>query len=285
MQIAVEKNIKPFPGFRNEFGEKLFVNEVAGFKLMVEAEGKDAVRKGQRPSEPNWIERSCLPFFPFGAQVRRKRFASRLFSVKHFEQMTTANKITIIRILMIPFFVVETIYYVRTGLPIHWLLAILSFAATAILDGVDGYIARHYKQISELGKILDPLADKMLLVSGIVLLSFDNRPYFRQIPLWLTGLIIGRDLLLGIGAMVIHFVVGKASVRPRITGKIATVFQMLVIIWILLRWDTIFHGRFLEIWIWGAGIFTGISGLLYVFDGMNQLSAHPASSPTQKNNP
>ena len=199
--------------------------------------------------------------------------------------MTTANKVTIARILLIPFFVVETIYYVRTGFAIHWLLAILSFAVTAISDGVDGYIARHYKQISELGKILDPLADKLLLVSGIVLLSFDNQPYFRQIPLWLTGLIIGRDLLLGIGAVVIHFVVGKTSVRPRISGKIATVFQMLVIIWILMRWDTIFHGRFLEIWILGAGIFTGISGLLYVFDGMNQLSAHPSSSPTQKNNP
>ena len=195
--------------------------------------------------------------------------------------MTTANKITIIRILMIPFFVVETIYYVRTGLPVHWLLAILSFGTTAILDGVDGYIARHYKQISELGKILDPLADKLLLVSGIVLLSFNNAPYLRQIPLWLTGVIIGRDLLLGIGAIVIHFVVGKASVRPRITGKIATVFQMLVISWILLRWD-LAQGWILQVWIVGAGIFTGISCLQYVFDGMKQLSAHPASSPTQK---
>ena len=194
--------------------------------------------------------------------------------------MTTANKITIIRILMIPFFVVETIYYVRTGYEIHWLLAVISFALTAILDAVDGYIARHYKQISELGKILDPLADKLLLVSGIVLLSFNNAPYLQQIPLWLTGMIIGRDLLLGIGAMVIHFVVGKISVRPRMTGKIATVFQMLVIIWILLRWDTVFHGRFLEIWILGAGVFTGISCLQYVFDGMKQLSAHPASSAT-----
>jgi CDP-diacylglycerol--glycerol-3-phosphate 3-phosphatidyltransferase len=182
---------------------------------------------------------------------------------------------------MIPFFVVETIYYVRTGLPIHWLLAILSFATTAILDGVDGYIARHYQQISELGKILDPLADKLLLVSGIVLLSFNNAPYLRQIPLWLTGLIIGRDLLLGIGAVVIHSVVGKTSVRPRISGKLATVFQMLVIVWILLRWDLV-NGWALQVWILGAGLFTGLSGLLYVFDGMKQLSAHPASSPTHK---
>src|SRR3984885_2314527 len=146
--------------------------------------------------------------------------------------MTTANKITILRMLLIPLFVVETIYYVRTGNEIHRLAAILSFALTAILDGVDGYIARHYNQISELGKILDPLADKLLLVSGIVLLSFNNEPYLRQIPLWLTGMIIGRDLLLSIGAAVIHLVVGKIAIRPRMTGKIATVFQMLTVVWI-----------------------------------------------------
>src|SRR5580658_1180661 len=159
--------------------------------------------------------------------------------------MTTANKITILRILLIPLFVIETIYYVRTGIEAHRLVAFLAFAVTAISDGVDGYIARHYHQISELGKILDPLADKLLLVSGIVLLSFNNEPYLRQIPLWLTGVIIGRDLLQAIGAVVIHLVVGKISVRPRVTGKIGTVFQMLVISWILLDWDSIFHGRIL----------------------------------------
>jgi CDP-diacylglycerol--glycerol-3-phosphate 3-phosphatidyltransferase len=196
--------------------------------------------------------------------------------------MTTANKITILRMMLIPLFVVETIYYVRTGNELHRLAAILSFALTAILDGVDGYIARHYKQISELGKILDPLADKLLLVSAIILLSFNNEPYLRQIPLWLTGTIIGRDLLLSIGAGVIHLVVGKIAIRPRITGKLATVFQMLTVVWILLRWEALAHGWLFQVWIFGAGIFTGISGLLYVFDGVKQLSAHPASSPTQK---
>jgi cardiolipin synthase (CMP-forming) len=204
------------------------------------------------------------------------------FYVKPFPPMTTANKITILRMLFIPLFVVETIYYVRTGNEVQRFVAILAFALTAILDGVDGYIARHYKQISELGKILDPLADKLLLVSGIVLLSFNNEPYLRQIPLWLTGTIIGRDLLLAIGAVVIHLVVGKIAVRPRLTGKIATVFQMLTVVWILLRWDLIPPGWLLQVWIFGAGIFTGVSGLFYVFDGMKQLSAHPASSPTEK---
>ncbi|HVU08646.1 MAG TPA: CDP-alcohol phosphatidyltransferase family protein [Verrucomicrobiae bacterium] len=190
--------------------------------------------------------------------------------------MTTANKITILRILLIPFFVVETIYYVRTGNELHRLFAILCFAVAAICDGVDGYIARHYNQISELGKILDPLADKLLLVSAVVLLSFDNTPHLWQIPLWLTGTIIGRDLLLGMGAIVIHFVVGKTTVRPRFFGKCATVLQMLVVTWILLKWDL--HVGILKVWIYGAGIFTGVSGLFYIWDGMRQLSSHPASS-------
>ncbi|MGO8763635.1 MAG: CDP-alcohol phosphatidyltransferase family protein [Limisphaerales bacterium] len=196
-------------------------------------------------------------------------------------QMTTANKITILRILLVPFFVVELIYYVRTGNEVHRLLAILSFAVAAICDGVDGYIARHYNQKSELGTILDPLADKLLLVSAVVALSFDNSPYFKQIPLWLTGTIIGRDLLLAIGAGVIHLVVGKVKFRPHLTGKMATVFQMITVSWILLNWEAVFHGVLLKVWILGSGIFTGISGLFYVWDGTKQLSAHPSSSPAK----
>src|SRR5690242_21875802 len=99
--------------------------------------------------------------------------------------MTTANKITILRILLIPFFDVEVLYYVKEGHELHRLMAILTFAVAAICDGVDGYIARRYNQRSELGAILDPLADKLLLVSGIVVLSFDHRPYLRSVPLWL----------------------------------------------------------------------------------------------------
>src|SRR6266852_2111524 len=139
--------------------------------------------------------------------------------------MTTANKITILRILLIPFFVVEVLYYVKDGHELHRLLAVLSFAVAAICDGVDGYIARRYNQRSELGGILDPLADKLLLVSGIVLLSFDQRPYLQSVPIWLTGTIIGRDILLLIGLVVIQVITGKLKVRPRILGKIATVFQ------------------------------------------------------------
>jgi CDP-diacylglycerol--glycerol-3-phosphate 3-phosphatidyltransferase len=195
--------------------------------------------------------------------------------------MTTANKITILRILLIPFFVVEVLYYVETGNELHRLLAILTFAVAAILDGVDGYVARHYHQQSELGTVLDPLADKLLLVSAIVVLSFNHATRLAVIPLWLTGTIIGRDFLLGIGVIVVRFTVGKVTVRPRLTGKIATVLQMAVVLWILLNWSGP-HALWLKTVSIGAGLFTGASGLFYVWDGMKQLGSHPASLPAKK---
>jgi cardiolipin synthase (CMP-forming) len=192
--------------------------------------------------------------------------------------VTTANKITILRMLLIPFFVVEVLYYVKNGEETHRLAALLCFAVAAICDGVDGYIARRYHQRSELGAILDPLADKLLLVSGIVVLSFDHGPLLEQIPLWLTGTIIGRDLLLLVGLVVIHLTVGKVQVQPRITGKMATVLQMMTVLWVLLKWSP----QWLEAWTLGAALFTGISGLFYVWDGVRHLGSHPTSLPTKK---
>ncbi|HOX59565.1 MAG TPA: CDP-alcohol phosphatidyltransferase family protein [Candidatus Paceibacterota bacterium] len=192
--------------------------------------------------------------------------------------MTTANKITILRILLIPVFVVLTLYYTKEGKEVYRVLAILCFAIAAVFDGVDGYVARRYNQRSELGAILDPLADKLLLVSGIVVLSFDHSPHLESVPLWLTGTIIGRDILILIGMLVIQLVVGKVKVQPRIIGKIATVLQMAVVLLILLKKK--------EDWLpaltLGAVFCTGISGLLYVWDGTRQLSAHPSSSPKPK---
>src|SRR5213075_3018843 len=101
--------------------------------------------------------------------------------------MTTANKVTIARVLLIPFFIVLILYYVKNGNDVFRTLAIMSFALCAISDGIDGYIARRYNQRSELGAILDPLADKLLLVSGIIVLSFEHRPQLETVPLWLTG--------------------------------------------------------------------------------------------------
>jgi CDP-diacylglycerol--glycerol-3-phosphate 3-phosphatidyltransferase len=158
------------------------------------------------------------------------------------------------------------------------LLAIFSFAVAAISDGVDGYIARRYNQRSELGAILDPLADKLLLVAGVVLLSLNNSPHLARLPLWLTGTILGRDVLLMIGAIVIHHACGRVTVRPIFTGKIATVLQMTCVLWGLLKWNA----GWLLIWAVGAAVFTGVSGAYYVYEGVRQLSASPTSSPTPK---
>ena len=131
--------------------------------------------------------------------------------------MTTANKITILRILLVPFIIVQVLYYEAGGDEWNRLLALLSFAIAAISDGVDGYIARRYNQRSELGAVLDPLADKLLLVSGIVLLSFQN-PYLPKLPLWLSATVISRDVIILLGLIVIHYVCAKAVVRPRLLG-------------------------------------------------------------------
>ena len=192
--------------------------------------------------------------------------------------MTTANKITIFRILLVPFFVVEILYYFKNGEEMHRILGFLSFVVAAVLDGVDGYIARRYNQKSELGAILDPLADKLLLVSAIVLLSLPNQHYLKTIPLWLTATIISRDVMVLIGLGVIQITCGKVVVRPRLVGKLATVLQMITVVWTLNKWSD----AWLPGWTLAAAICTAISGLLYVLDGMRQLSASPTSLPTDK---
>jgi cardiolipin synthase len=191
--------------------------------------------------------------------------------------MTTANKITILRILLVPFFVVLAIYYEHDGVEIYRWLAFASFALAAISDGVDGYLARRYNQRSELGAVLDPLADKLLLVSGIVLLSFTNQ-FLPKLPIWLTATVLSRDVMILLGLVVIHVMGGKVIVRPRVFGKIATVMQMTTVMWALLKWDA----PWLRVWVWGATLFTALSGVLYVYDGVQQLNASPSSAPAKK---
>lgn len=191
--------------------------------------------------------------------------------------MTTANKVTIARILLIPVFIVQILYYFGNGREIHRVVGLLCFAIAAILDGVDGYIARRYNQKSELGAILDPLGDKLLLVSGVVLLSLRSPPNLNlfRIPLWVIVTIISRDVILLLGWALIQITCGKVNVRPRIIGKLATVLQMIMVLWILLKWDQ----DWMPCWTISATACTGISGLLYVWDGTRQLSTSPTSLP------
>lgn len=188
--------------------------------------------------------------------------------------MTTANKVTIARILLVPVFVVQAVYYVQTGNEMYRLIAVLAFGLAAISDGIDGYIARHYNQFSELGAVLDPLADKLLVLSALVLLSFDNRPRFDRLPLWLLGVVFSRDAILLLGSVVIHYTCGRVRVRPRMTGKIATVLLMAVVSWTLLKWES--SAMFCLALV--TALTTAASGVLYVLDGVRQLNASPRSA-------
>jgi cardiolipin synthase (CMP-forming) len=200
--------------------------------------------------------------------------------------MTTANKITVVRILMIPAFVTMAIYYgesIQAGTRAEWMrfTAITIFLIAAVSDGLDGYVARHYKQRSALGAILDPIADKGLLLSAIITLSISNwsdidREYGR-FPAWFPVLVITRDAVILVGAGVLHLLNGKVRVTPSWTGKVATVLQMAAIAWVMLQL------RFLPLLyvVIAAGVFTFISGIIYVMDGVRQLQAEGHAHATK----
>src|SRR2546429_533936 len=191
--------------------------------------------------------------------------------------MTTANKITVVRILMIPAFVTMAIYYgqsIQRHDPLEWqrFTAIAIFLIAAVSDGLDGYIARRYKQRSALGAILDPIADKGLLLSGIITLSISNwsevDPEYGRFPAWFPVLVITRDAVILVGAGILHYSIGnKMRVKPSWTGKVATVCQMCAIAWVMLQL------RFLPLWfvVIVAGIFSLTFGVVFLFVGVRPL--------------
>ncbi|HSP44920.1 MAG TPA: CDP-diacylglycerol--glycerol-3-phosphate 3-phosphatidyltransferase [Chthoniobacterales bacterium] len=192
--------------------------------------------------------------------------------------MTTANKITVVRILMIPVFVTLAIYYgesIQEGNPQDWMrfTAIAVFLLAATSDGLDGYVARRYNQRSSLGMILDPIADKGLLLSGIITLSISNwsqvDPNYGKFPAWFPVLVITRDVVILLGSGLVHIMNGKMRVRTSWTGKVATVLQMAAIAWVMLQMRI----PPLIYVVWAAGLFTLVSGVIYVRDGVRQLTA------------
>jgi CDP-diacylglycerol--glycerol-3-phosphate 3-phosphatidyltransferase len=198
--------------------------------------------------------------------------------------MTTANKITLVRILMIPAFVTMAIYYgesIKRGAPLEWqrYAAIIIFILAAVSDGLDGYVARRYNQRSKLGVYLDPIADKGLLLSGIITLSISNwsesAPGYGRFPAWFPVLVISRDAVILVGTMILYLLNGKVHVKPNWTGKVATVLQMIAIGWVMLQL------RFIPLpyVVVLAGVFTLISGIVYVTDGVRQLQAEGHAHP------
>ncbi|OQW98033.1 MAG: hypothetical protein BWK77_00225 [Verrucomicrobia bacterium A1] len=192
---------------------------------------------------------------------------------RQIPRLTLATKVTLLRFLGIPIFVLMMVYYVlglREGAADerYRIAALVTFLAVALTDALDGYLARSRGEITQLGKILDPLADKTLLLAAIIMLTRPSLPALHpQLPVWFALAVISRDSLLLIGAFVIHHLNSRFEVFPRMSGKLATVLQMGSVLWVLADAPA---GPFP--WLAGAAaLFTVISGGQYIFDGIRQI--------------
>ncbi|HON00757.1 MAG TPA: CDP-alcohol phosphatidyltransferase family protein, partial [Acidobacteriota bacterium] len=101
----------------------------------------------------------------------------------------TPNQLTVLRMALVPLFILLVVYS-------FWLWALITFLVAGVTDLLDGMIARRWGRKTDLGTLLDPLADKLLLVSSFVLFTFSSVPLVVRLPLWLTITVISRDLLL-----------------------------------------------------------------------------------------
>jgi cardiolipin synthase (CMP-forming) len=128
---------------------------------------------------------------------------------------TAANQLTILRMLLIPAFVILLLYGYR-----GW--ALITFFTAGATDMLDGLIARRTGQKTDLGAWLDPMADKLLLVTMFVVLTLPDIGSANRLPLWFTILVISRDVAIVATVAVINLAVGPRTFRPSIFGKIAT---------------------------------------------------------------
>lgn len=184
--------------------------------------------------------------------------------------MNLANKLSIVRILLIPFFVGSIVYYKVEGGFITY-LPFMIFLIAVITDGIDGFIARRFNQKTELGTIIDPIADKLLLISAFVCLAFSKSiPFNLRLPPWLPILVISRDIIIVIGSAIIHMIKGHIQVVPTILGKVTTFFQMLTILAVLIKFPHSFV-------IWNlAGALTVASGINYIMRGSRLFNENNA---------
>jgi cardiolipin synthase len=134
--------------------------------------------------------------------------------------MGLANWLTVLRILLIPVFVTLLVYRQRGP-------ALAVFLAAALTDLLDGYVARQRGSQSRLGAFLDPMADKLLLVTMFVMLTLPGIGSANRLPLWFTVLVISRDVAIVLTVAVVNLAVGPRTFKPSIYGKIATATYVL----------------------------------------------------------
>lgn len=173
--------------------------------------------------------------------------------------MNLANKISIARIILIPFFI-AAIVYSKLG------VALVLFMLAVISDAADGFIARTLKQKTELGTILDPIADKLLLMSAYITLSIAHLKELITIPPYVMIVVISRDFIIVLGSIILYMIKGSLEVSPSIVGKVTTFFQMMTIVSVLVQFD---HSAV----VWNIAVtLTIASGIDYVIKGSRQFN-------------
>ena len=177
--------------------------------------------------------------------------------------MSIPNYLTLFRILLTPVFFITLVSYTPEKEGIR-LIALAIFVVAALSDALVGRLARYLKQRTALGQMLDPLADKILLISAYIGLLFVAALPFRP-PLWITITIIFRDLILLFGFLTLNFADVKNEMQPNVWGKLTTVSQMLLLCFILLEWPVAIPLAFLTV------TFTIVSGIIYITRGLKFL--------------
>lgn len=174
--------------------------------------------------------------------------------------MNPPNLLTLVRILCSPVFVGLVLYGHNS-----WALAV--FLLAGLTDALDGMLARMLDQQTTLGQYLDPLADKLLLVTSFLVLSFEG-----VIPLWVTLVVVSRDGIISVGSLVIHLLRERVDITPTWIGKITTVIQLVYIVAVLVGMTTAVPEWLLWSVLAVMLTVTVASGLHYVFRGVRMLN-------------
>jgi len=178
--------------------------------------------------------------------------------------VTLPNLLTVFRMVLIPVFA-SLLFYQR------FVLALVVFVLAGVTDGLDGLLARRFNQKSQLGSILDPIADKLMLVTAFVVLSMRSvfpqpLPSHLPVPFWVTVAVISRDVFILVGAAAINVVTGFRGFRPSMLGKINTTVQIVAIAAIIFAASVPYGtGYYLPTIYTTVFVFAVLSGAHYVF--------------------
>lgn len=179
--------------------------------------------------------------------------------------MNLPNLLTTVRLLLLPLFLTLLVYR-RPG----YALAVLLLAALS--DALDGLLARWLDQRTAIGSFLDPLADKLLSVSGFVTLAL-----IGPIPAWFVIVVISRDVLISLGALVLYLHDGRLEIAPSLTGKAAMLGQFATLVLTLLVQIDAPVGRLWQATCVLTAALTIASGLQYLWRGLNRAGTRPAA--------